>query len=37
MEQKEKINEIPNLNETEERQKLDSVKICHKALYKAEY
>ena len=37
MEQKEKINEIPNLNKPEERQKLGSVKICPKALCKAEY
>ena len=37
MEQKEKINEIPNLNETEARQKLGSVKIYPKALHKAEY
>ena len=37
MEQEEKIDEIPNPNEPEDRQKLGSVKICPKTLYKAEY
>ena len=36
MEQKERLYEIPNPNKSEERQKLGSVNISHKALYKAE-
>lgn len=37
MEQKERLYEIPDQNMSEERQKLDSVNIRPKALYKTEY